>query len=178
MATKRKHPGSAAPPSVQGHTCKICNVIGEHLEDACPSKSLVHLPRTFRKEVHDKTVAAVRETFYVPPNYLPGGELIPILRQRPDVPPALTCVACVKLAAEAVWCACCDVIACAACLGPATEPYVCCKCGTSFPDNFHVVTAVRALCDAWTRAMTLSADKQTFLHGVQRAECEKQYAPV
>ena len=159
---KRKHV-SNAPPSVQGHTCKICNLIGEHLEDACPSKSLVHMPRTFRKEVHDKTIVTIRETFFMPPDYLPGCELLPVLRERSDVPPELQCIACTKLVQDAIWCACCDVLACASCLGPPTEPYVCCSCRATSPDNFHVVGAVRALATAWLHALTRCADKHTFL---------------
>ena len=164
--SKRKHVAPHALPSVLGHTCKICNAIGEHLEDACPAKTLVHMPRTFRKEVHDQTVAAVRETFYTPPNFLPGGELVPLLRARADVPPELRCVACTLLAQDAVWCGCCDVVACAACLGPATEPYMCCVCHGTSPDDFHVVRALRGLATAWQRAMALCADKATFLRGV------------
>ena len=169
---KRKHPGSM-PPSVHGHTCKICNVIGEHLEDACPAKSLVHLPRTFRKEVHDQTVAAVRETFFTPPNFIAGGELLCLLRERRDVPPSLACACCTKLAQQAVWCAHCDIIACAACLGPASEPYMCCRCHSSAPDNFHAVGALRKLADAWAQAMALCVDRHTVLRGVVGGPADK-----
>jgi hypothetical protein len=155
------------PPSLQGHTCRVCNAIGDHLEDACPSRSLVHMPRTFRKEVHERTVAEVRETFFVPPNFIPGGELYALLRARFDVPPGLRCVACALLAHDAVWCACCDVVACAACVGPATEPYVCGRCGDVGPDSFHVVSALRTLCDNWVHAMTRRVDSATFESGVR-----------
>ena len=166
---KRKHgalSASGGPPSVQGHTCKICNAIGEHLEDACPAKTLVHLPRTFRKEVADKTVAAIRETFMTPPNYVPGAELVPLLRGRTDVPPELQCASCTQLAHDAIWCACCNIIACAACLGPPNEPYVCPQCADAGTDTFHVVNALRGLETAWLRAMTRFVDLHTFQAGV------------
>ena len=161
MAMSAKRPRPA--PRLQDYTCPTCGLIGQHFQDACPSRSLVGLPEVFRKREHDKAIAEATKTFECPPGYLTGHELLPLIRTRADVPPWLKCVSCAALVDAPVWCEQCDCIACAACMAPPDEQYVCPKCNTRKEKHFHHVGALREIAKAWIHTAVSCIDAKTWL---------------
>jgi hypothetical protein len=156
----RKLGAAAAAPSVRGHTCAVCGEIGNHFEDHCPAKPLVHMPEVLRQQLREEAVVIALGSGHHPA-YLAASELVPMLRVRPDVPPCLMCMACCRLAEGAVWCRTCDAVCCSACLAPVDEPWLCPQCGSVDEDNFHVVGPVRGAIDAWLRHAAATVDAQT-----------------
>ena len=154
--------------SVVGHTCMVCGTIGVHFEDACPHKEVVGMPESFRTVIHERTVAAVRATHFFPPEHIEACELLPILRTSKLAPAALCCVSCDMLALEAIWCAKCDAVACATCMGPLTQTYddamtarsfwACPRCRCIEIDMFHEVGALRVLAKQWLETSAIAAD--------------------
>ena len=146
--------------SVRGHTCVVCGEIGSHLEDRCPSKPLVHMPEVLRQQLREEAVTTALGCSHHPA-YVAASELIPLLRCRPDVPPALTCLACCKLAENAVWCRDCDAVCCSGCLAPPDEQWLCPQCHSLDEDNYQVVGPLRAVIDSWLRTAATHVDAAT-----------------
>jgi hypothetical protein len=121
--------------------------------------------------------AALRLSYCdLPADYLPAAELEVLVSRRPDVPTFLRCAACLVLADDAVWCSCCDVIACKTCV---QHTVLCDGRSTGFASSFgtcpvclqlfgsgddgrpaaHAVAAVRAMIRAWKLATMEAVDK-------------------
>lgn len=201
----------AAASNIRGVFCSICGVYGEHTLGTCPRKTNEGCPDNLRKRLrregcdtafvdHGPTSgggsgseapprnynlpapASIRPAYCdLPDDFLPAAELEVLVSKRPDVPSFLRCYACAVLARDAMWCACCDVLACQACLpsvsatytghdddGHDVVPWWCPKCGCALrgtaadveddtaSSKAYVVTSVRTIIDAWMR-MTMEA---------------------
>lgn len=158
--------------TLRGYTCPHCSQLGAHFEDRCPLKPFIGVPEVQRKAMQEAALAEAmgperagctttpRPT---PPGFISGTELQCMIRTREDVPPCLRCSVCTLLSTDPVWCQVCDAIACSTCLAPPDEQWVCPYCETANEENFHVVTALRDLCRAWTRAVTLAVDAKVGL---------------
>ena len=158
----RDHARSSAVPADQlrGYTCPQCGQLGQHFEDRCPVKAFVGVPEVQRKAMQEAAIldALGPASFARPPGYIAGQELQCILRNRTDVPSFLRCSACTHLAENAVWCQTCDAIACSECMAPKDAQWQCPLCESVDEDNFHVVTALRRMADAWLESMTMGVD--------------------
>ncbi len=152
--------GTPLPLSVRTHTCAVCNVIGQHFENHCPSKHLVGLPEVKRRTLHEQAEL----TFYEStchPALVDADVAIDIIRRRGDVPQSLRCFVCTFLCDKAVWCERCDTIACSLCLAPPDCQWVCAKCMTVDETAFHVVGPLRDMCEHWIKLATVQCDAQT-----------------
>jgi hypothetical protein len=166
---------------LRGYTCPRCMALGQHYEDKCPVRQFVGVPEARRVAIQQQSLLdamgcelptpaaesmpatrTVLETATVLPGFISGQELQCILRNRPDVPYFLRCLACTQLAQDAVWCRTCDAVACTACLAPPDERWVCPQCQSHSEDNFHIVTSIRHIIDSWIKGMVKIIDNSYF----------------
>ena len=163
----RDHARSTANPAEQlrGYTCPHCGQLGQHSEDRCPVKPFIGVPEVQRIAMQEAAVLDAMGPAYhcTPPGFISGAELQCILRGRADVPLYLRCAACTFLCVDAVWCQTCDAISCSECLAPRDEQWQCPRCESVSEDNFHVVTPLRRVADAWLQAMALAVDTKAGL---------------
>ena len=123
--------------------------------------------------------ASIRPAYCDLPNdFMPADELGLLVSKRPDAPLFLRCYACAVLARDAMWCACCDILACHGCLTPIGNPeedapWSCPKCNVTLlcgeaagvevetfghTASAHAVTPIRSVIAAWTRATMEAID--------------------
>jgi hypothetical protein len=98
--------------------------------------------------------ATIRATYCdLPDDFIPSNELDALVSKRPDAPSFLRCYACCILAVDAMWCACCDVVACKTCVYAIEKDPQCPKCGghCDADTGVFVVTAIRVMIDAWKK---------------------------
>lgn len=132
--------------SLRGVKCNVCGALGQHYSSACPHRNQVGVPLGMQQE--DDDVQSVH-TAEIGPVFLQPGELDAIISKRPEIPTFLRCRVCYLLPEHAMWCACCDVVACEECLRPAHTDWMCPACGGTAVDNFHVVSALRSVIRTW-----------------------------
>ena len=147
---------------LRGVKCHICGEIGKHYSSTCSQRVNVGVPvglrNTYTVQPTEEAQAQHEEVTVVKSeaeNVVAGGtflnsqELTAIIRKSPHIPAMLRCRACLALPQDAIWCQCCDIFACADCLGPKDEAWVCPLCEEHAVDNFHVVWVVRKMIDTW-----------------------------
>lgn len=124
-------------------TCYICSAIGEHDAASCPKR----------------TIFTVGEGRMLPDAYVAPHELMTAVARHPGVPQSLQCCACAQLARDAMWVACCNVLSCLECLGPASGPWICAECGRRAADgDVWAVRAVREVIDAFEQVIAVGMD--------------------
>ena len=93
------------------------------------------------------------------PMHLSAQQLYTAVVTRSDVPRWCSCCACGLIAAEAVWCAQCNAVACARCMTPVgPESTLCPVCGTTSGDDIHAVAPLRQIIDTLFIAMAEEVD--------------------
>lgn len=143
---------------LRGVKCNICGAIGQHYSSACTLR-ITGIPAGMRDESNASVAESSIEDIEKPRDlFLNPLELTASIRNRYEVPAFLRCRACALMAADAVWCQCCDIFVCAQCLGPADGTWMCPLCENTSVDSFHVIKAIRAAIDAWFQGAAQQLD--------------------
>jgi hypothetical protein len=152
---------------LRGVKCNICGALGSHYSSTCTQKVTVGVPVGLRgvgvgvgvgAGVGAGAVSAPAVLPAMDDMFVSAAEVEAAIRKRPDVPSFLRCAACIALASQPLWCACCDIFVCHDCLGPPQGVLMCPVCEHTGVDNFHVIAAMRAMIAAWFTAVAAVVD--------------------